>query len=146
MKSSALVRWTGTGLVFEGGRPGGPLALIDGEGAQAPSPVTLLLVSLATCTAADVVDITKKMRLDIRSMEVDVQAERADDHPRRVVRAHIEFRVTGGSIAEQERVQHAIDLSQQKYCSVVHSLKEDIEVSTSLTFEAAPDAVEAGGA
>ena len=133
MKSSALVRWTGAGLVFEGGKPGGPLTVIDGDGAEAPSPVTLLLVALATCTAADVVDITKKMRLNIRSLEVDVDAERADDHPRRVVRVHIGFRVIGGAPQEQARVQHAIDLSQEKYCSIVHSLKDDIEVTRSLT-------------
>ncbi len=137
MKSEATVRWAGEALRFEGGRAGGPVAVIDADGKIAPSPVTLLLVSIATCSAADVVSIAVKMRIALRSLEVVIDADRADDHPRRLLRAHIGFRIVGGEAGDESRLQHAIDLSHEKYCSVLHSLRSDVEVKTSLTFEPA---------
>jgi putative redox protein len=135
VKALAQVRWAGEGLVFDGGAPGGPETRVDGDSKAAPSPVTMLLVSLGACTAADVVDIAKKMRIAIREVEVSVDAERADEHPRRVTRAHIGLRIAGGAEGDAGRLQHALDLSQEKYCSVLHSLKSDIPVTASLTHE-----------
>jgi len=137
VKSAALLRWSGEELRFDGGAPNGPRALVDGNGKAGPSPVTMLLVSIAACTASDVVDIARKMRVAIRTLELDVDAERADEHPRRLVRANLGFRVVGGAQGDEAKLQHAIDLSHEKYCSVLHSLREDIVVTTSLSFEPA---------
>ena len=137
MKSAASVQWSGEGLKFEGGVPGGPRAVVDGNGKAGPSPVTMLLMSMAACTASDVVDIARKMRITIRALELNVDAERADEHPRRLIRANLAFRVTGGVAGDESRLQHAIDLSHEKYCSVLHSLRQDVVVTTSLTFEPA---------
>lgn len=135
MKSAARVRWVGQDLLFEGGVPDGPVVGIDGHGRTGPSPVTLLLLGLGACMAADVVDIAKKMRVPIRELAVDVDATRSDDHPRRVLAATMSFRVVGGSAVQTERLQHAIDLSHEKYCSVLHSLDPAIDVTISLDHE-----------
>jgi putative redox protein len=137
VKSAALLRWSGEGLRFDGGAPGGPHAVVDGAGKTGPSPVTMLLVSIAACTASDVVDIARKMRVAIRTLELDVEADRADEHPRRLLRANLGFRVVGGVAGDELKLQHAIDLSHEKYCSVLHSLREDVVVTTSLAFEPA---------
>ena len=136
MKSVAQVRWVGRDLVFEGGVPGGPDVTIDGSGKLAPSPVTLLLMGLGACMAADVVDIATKMRVAIREVVVDVDAERSDEHPRRVRNASMAFRIAGGTASQTERLQHAIDLSREKYCSVLHSLDPAIGMTISLEHEA----------
>lgn len=130
-----MLRWAGEGLVFEGGAPGGPVARFDGDGKAATSPVTALLLSLAACTAADVVDIVRKMRVPVRDVRLEVEADRADEHPRRLLRAHLTYRVAGGSPADEAKVERAIALSHEKYCSVLHSLRPDVAVTTSLLFE-----------
>lgn len=135
MKSSARLRWAGEGLVFEGSAPGGPLAMFDGGGKRAISPVTGLLLSLAACMAADVVDIAAKMRVPIRDVELDVEADRSDEHPRRLVRAHLSFRIRGGQSDDVTKLERAIALSHEKYCSVMHSLRSDVPVTTALLFE-----------
>lgn len=132
MKAPASVRWLGEGLVFEGGAPGRPQTVVDGDGRQATSPVTLLLVSLASCTAADVVDIAKKMRVPIDELRVDVDADRADDHPRRLVKVHLAYHVHGGAAEDEAKLQRAVALSHEKYCSVLHSLAKDVDVTVSL--------------
>lgn len=135
MKSPVAVRWKGEGLVFEGGAPGRPQTMVDGDSRQATSPVSLLLVSLATCTAADVVDIARKMRVPIEDLTVAVDAERADEHPRRLLKVHLTFRIVGGSADDRARLQRAMDLSQERYCSVLHSLAKDIAITSSLDHE-----------
>ena len=135
MRTPATVRWKGEGLLFEGGTAGRPQTLVDADGQQATSPVTLLLVSLASCTAADVVDIARKMRVPVQSLEVDVVADRSDEHPRRLLKVQLTFRIVGGVPADEPKLQHALDLSHERYCSVVHSLAKDIEVTVSLAHE-----------
>jgi putative redox protein len=135
VKAAARVAWTGEGLAFEGGAPGGPAVVVDGDGRDGPTPVTMLLIAIAACAAADVVDIVRRMRVAIRAVAVDVEAVRADDHPRRLVRVELAFRVHGGVPDDQGKVERAIELSKEKYCSVLHSLREDVTVTSALAFE-----------
>lgn len=144
MKAPATLRWKGEGLVFEGGAPDRPWTTVDGNSRQGTSPVTLLLVSLASCTAADVVDIARKMRVPIEELTIDIDAERADDHPRRLTRVHLGYRIRGGVAGDEEKLQRAMDLSHEKYCSVLHSLANDIRFSQSLVHEPGMEGAEAG--
>ena len=122
--------WTG-GLRFEGGEPGGPVSHVDGDNATAPGPMLHLLLAAASCTAADVVDIMAKMREKLTSLDVEAWGDRRDEQPRRYVALRFRFRVRGESLSEA-KVRRAIDLSLEKYCSVVHSLAPDIPVSYEL--------------
>ena len=122
--------WTG-GLRFEGGEPGGPVSQVDGDNTTAPGPMLHLLLAAASCSAADVVDILAKMREKLGSLDVEGWGDRRDEPPRRYIALRLRFRVRGESLSEA-KVRRAIDLSLEKYCSVMHSLAPDIPVSYEL--------------
>lgn len=124
------LNWTG-GLRFEGGEPGGPVSQVDGDNASAPGPMLHLLLAAASCSAADVVDILAKMREKLEHLDVEAWGDRRDDPPRRFLAIRLKFRVRGEALSEA-KVRRAIDLSLEKYCSVMHSLAPDIPVSYEL--------------
>jgi len=115
-------------LLFEGGAPGRPFVVVDGDGAAATSPVELLLLAAATCSAADVVVILRKQRVGLRSLDVLVRGTRREMEPRRYTALHMVFTVSGEG-ADEAKARRAIDLSLEKYCSVVASLAPDIRVT-----------------
>lgn len=121
------MRWTGE-LTFEGGAPGRPAIVVDGAGAAATSPVELLLLAAATCSAADVVTILRKQRVGLRALDVAVAGTRRDQEPRRYTALHFRFTISGEG-ADETKARRAIDLSLEKYCSVVASLAPDIRIS-----------------
>jgi putative redox protein len=121
------MRWRERQL-FEAGPPGRPALLVDGDSAVAVSPVELLLVAAATCSAADVVSILEKQRVRLRSLEVGLRGTRRDEHPRRYTALHFVFSLSGDG-ADDVKARRAIDLSLEKYCSVVASLAPDIRVT-----------------
>jgi putative redox protein len=108
--------------------------LFDGDGAVATSPLTTLLLALGACTAADIVDITRKMRVALGGLELALEGDRAPEPPRRFTRIRLVYRVTGVVEAEREKVRRALDLSHEKYCSVLHTLRPDTEIGTELEF------------
>ncbi len=109
-------------------------AVVDGDSSAGPSPVQMLIFGLAGCMAADVVDIVRKGRHSLTGFSAHILAERAQDPPTRVVRAQLHFHVRGDVPATA--VERAIALSRDKYCSVWHSLRQDIELTT--TFDVTP--------
>jgi putative redox protein len=125
------VRWR-EGMRFEGGAPGRPQILVDGDSAAAISPVELLLLAAATCSAADVVSILEKQRVALQSLEVVMQGTRREEHPRRYTALRLQFIIAGAG-ADEDKARRAIDLSLEKYCSVVASLAPDIPVTYDVT-------------
>jgi putative redox protein len=124
------VRWTG-GLGFDAGPDGRTTLHIDGDSKRAPSPPETLLCALATCTAVDVVLILEKRRTPVQSLAMDVVAERAEGTPRRLVKAHLGYRITGKGI-ERDHALRAIELAVTKYCTVRDTLDPDMPVTWSL--------------
>ncbi len=116
---------------FDTSKPGGPIARIDGHGVTGQGPMDTLLSALATCSAMDVVEIMKKRRTPVTSLEVEAAGTRADASPRRLTRAHMIFRITGPGI-DREQAQRAIELSVTKYCSVRDSLDPGVVVDWAL--------------
>jgi putative redox protein len=104
---------------------------LDSDGVQGPSPVQALAFGLAGCMAMDVVHILQKGRHDLRGLRTDLTGVRADDPPRRFTKIHLHFTITGSVGAEP--IERAIDLSREKYCSVWHSMRQDIELDTTFT-------------
>jgi putative redox protein len=129
---SVALRWSGEPMKFRGGRVGGPEIIVDGDGADGPSPMTALLLALAGCMAADVVDIGTKMRLPLTGLEVVVDADRRPEPPRRYTSIRLKYIVTGVPAADEAKVWRAIDLSRDTYCSVMHSLRPDTEIAIDL--------------
>ena len=78
-------------------------------------PLELMAVSLAGCTAMDVISILRKKQQDVTAFEVKVQADQAEEHPRRFVKAIITYLVSGHNV-DEAAVRRAIELSATKYC------------------------------
>src|SRR5688572_19111675 len=114
----ATVQYAGDDFLI-GTPPSGHAQVIDtkGERRAAPSPLEMLLVSVAACTAADVISILQKKREDVTEYKVEVTGERAEDHPRKFISFHVHHIVHGRSVSEKA-VAAAIQLSDTKYCSV----------------------------
>lgn len=123
------LRWDGEGLVFRGGPEGGVQLTVDGDGAQGQSPMQLLLMSVAGCMAIDVVMILEKSRVPVRSIEMEATGVRAKTPPRRYVSLDLLYRVEGPSEADQAKLDRAIELSRDTYCSVLHTLDSGLDVS-----------------
>ena len=113
-------------LVF-GGRSGEIELKLDSASAAGPSPIQALAFGLAGCMAMDVVYILRKARLELKGLKADLTGHRAPEVPHRFVAFALHFTLTGDLPADQ--VQRAVDLSRDKYCSVWHSLRQDIELA-----------------
>ncbi|MEJ2110780.1 MAG: OsmC family protein [Acidobacteriota bacterium] len=92
-------------------------------------PLEGLLLSLAGCMAIDVVSILKKMRCSLSAMSMKIHGKRSEQPPQRLRSVVLDLFLKGDNLAE-EKVQRAISLSAEKYCSVRHSLREDIDIKT----------------
>jgi putative redox protein len=117
---------------FIGATPSGVSQAIDvkGDRKSAPSPLEMLLVSVAACTAADVISILLKKRQDVTAYDVEVTGERVADHPRKFVKFHVHHIVQGRTVSEKA-VADAIELSDTKYCSVAATVRPTAEITTS---------------
>ncbi len=90
-------------------------------------PAEGLLMSVAGCMAIDVVSILTKMRSAPETFSLEIEGERTPEPPQRYLRIRMVLHLTGEAVT-REKVDRAIALSREKYCSVTHSLREDIEV------------------
>lgn len=122
------LRWTGEGLAFEGGPDGGPPAVIDSDGERGQTPTQALLMALAGCMAVDVLMILEKSRVAVEALEVEAIGERAETVPKRFIRIGLEYRLTGPSAEDRPKLDRAVRLSRDKYCSVLHTLDPDLDV------------------
>ncbi len=119
-------------LVFSGGEPGGPTAVIDGDNAAAPGPMLQLLLAAASCSGSDVVVILEKMRVVLREFRIEASGVRREQEPRRYTAIHLQYHLAGDGL-DEAKASRAIDLSIQKYCSVIGSLAPDIQITHGLT-------------
>ena len=128
-----VVELTDTDL-FVGNTPSGHSILLDTDHARnsAPTPMELLLVALGSCAGVDVVSILTKKRQAVSAYKVEVRGERRDEHPRSFKRLKVHHIVIGRNISEQS-VAQAIQLSEEKYCSVAATLRPTAEIVS--TFE-----------
>ena len=127
----ATVRYAGDEF-FIGTSPSGHAQTIDtkGERRAAPSPLEMLLVSVAACTAADVISILQKKRQDVTDYNVELTGERVEENPRKFIKFHVHHIVHGRSVSEKAVID-AIELSDTKYCSVAATVRPTAEITTS---------------
>lgn len=126
------VRWV-DGMAFEAEQDGVRFLM---EGSQSdtrrgPGPKGLLLSGLAGCSGIDVVEILKKMRVDLKGLEMRVHADLSDAHPRVFTRIHLEYCFRGQDLP-LEKLQRAVDLSLGTYCGVAAMLEKGCPISHSL--------------
>jgi len=135
----ARVIWQG-GLAFEGVSGSGSTVRLDSSahegGGGGFSPMEIVLVGLAGCTAMDVISILKKKRQDVTSFEVRAHGQRADDFPQVFTDIALEYIVRGHNI-DPKAVERSIELSETKYCSVMGMLKKSVNITMTYRIEAA---------
>jgi putative redox protein len=127
----AVVQYAGDEF-FIGTTPSGHAQAIDTKGDRkaAPTPLEMLLVSVAACTATDVVSILEKKRQDVTDYKVEIAGTRREEYPRFFAKFHIHHIVYGHDVSEQA-VAQAIELSDTKYCSVAATVRPTAEITTS---------------
>ena len=116
-------------LVFEA-ESAGQRMVIDGNTREGVSPVQALTFALAGCMMADLVHILTKGRHPLESCRATLVGERAQETPHRLTRVGLTFHLSGA--VPRDAAERAIELSREKYCSVWHSLREDIDFQTRL--------------
>jgi len=121
------LRWTGSGMEYRGAGETGPELVLDGKSRTSQGPMDALLLSLAACMALDVQTILEKSRVPLSSLEVEVEGQRAPTHPKRYTNIRLVLRVEGPKEDHQGKVDRAVELSREKFCSVLHSLRTDID-------------------
>ncbi|MDM7860929.1 OsmC family protein [Alteromonas sp. ASW11-36] len=130
----AKVEWRG-GLSFHGKTDSGYEATMDGDG-KAISPMESVLVAVGACSSVDVVEILRKARQDLQACHCELSAERAAEPPRVFTKIHAHYVVKGSDIKEKH-LARAVQLSAEKYCSVMLMLHETVDVTTSYAIESA---------
>src|SRR5690242_58310 len=128
LMQTASVKWI-DGQRFVATGPSGHAVVMDSdrESNTAPGPMELVLMALGACTATDVVSVLKKKRQKLESLEVVCSGERASEPPTVWTKLEIVYRLRGE--LDDAAVKHAIELSEEKYCSVAAMLKKTATVT-----------------
>jgi putative redox protein len=128
---AAVVRYGGSGF-FIGVTPSGHAVTLDTghERSSAPTPMELLLIALGSCTGVDVVSILEKKRQRVTDYRAEVTGERRDEFPKRFEKMHVHHIVTG-VLLDPTAVARAIELSEEKYCSVAATLRSTVAITSS---------------
>lgn len=106
----------------------------DTKAVEGCFPTDTLLMSLPGCLAIDIVSFLQKMRVEIKSFEIETTGERNPIPPQYYKSIDMVIRISGTGITPK-KLDRAISLSQEKYCSVYHSLRKDINVKLSYVIE-----------
>ena len=124
------LRFAGTDQ-FVGESSSGHAVLTDfrHDDKSAASPMELLLIALGGCTGADVISILHKKRQRITDYQIEIRAQRRDEHPRIYTQIEITHLLRGYNI-DEKGVAHAIELSETKYCSVSAMLAATAKITT----------------
>jgi len=128
----AEVKWLG-GRAFEGMPDSGHSVIMDsspdfGGEDRGVRPMELMMLGMGGCTSIDVMNILEKSRQDVTACVAEISAERAETEPKVFVRMHVHFKVTGRGL-DAQRVQRAISLSAEKYCSASIMLGKTAEIT-----------------
>lgn len=105
---------------------------VGGEN-KGPRPMELFIIGLMGCTAMDVISILTKMRKNVKSFKIEVDAEKAQEHPKVWTEINLKYILEGEDLDEKS-VSTAIELSQTKYCSAAATLRRS-GAKVNYTFE-----------
>jgi putative redox protein len=120
---------------FVGRASSGHAVVVDASAEkQGASPMELLLIGMAGCTAYDVMSILEKKRQTVTGLEVSARAERAEEPPRVYTTIEVEYVLRGRDI-KPKAVKDAIRLSEEKYCSASIMLGRTAQITTSYRIE-----------
>ncbi|MFV0378799.1 MAG: OsmC family protein [Mangrovibacterium sp.] len=134
MKHIIDLAWK-TGMTFETDLDGHKLVLDvnreSGGNDNGSRPKKLMLVALAGCTAMDVISILKKMHVYPTGFNVFVEGELAEEHPKKYTQMKVVYQFKGENLA-MDKLQKAVNLSEEKYCGVIATLKNTVDLTTEI--------------
>jgi putative redox protein len=122
------------GMAFTASNSSGQEIIIDSrtperDSLRGPSPMELLLMGTAGCTAMDVISILRKKRQQVTAYQVRIHGSRADEHPQVYTDITIEHILTGHALSETA-VAQAIELSETKYCSASAMMRKTAKITS----------------
>ena len=129
------VVWKNEGLLFEATTAHGTIALASGLDApgNGVTPMETLATALGACTAMDVASILVKMRQPLESFRVEVSGERAEEHPKKFLSLEVVYHLKGD--LDERKVERAISLSEERYCSVEATLSPAVPITSRFVIE-----------
>ena len=128
---SGSVTWT-EGMAVIGASGSGHEVLMDAAPAvggedRGARPKELTLLSLGGCTALDVISIMRKMQVPFESFRIDLEADTSEAHPSVFTEIRLVYKTEGEGV-QREKVDRAIQLSQERYCGVTHMLNKTAKI------------------
>ncbi len=130
--TSASITWV-EGMQFVSRGESGHAVVLDSsaEGGfdSGARPMEMLLMGILGCTAMDVISVLKKKRQPIEGFKVFATTERAEEHPKRFTKIHLEYVVCGD--VDPAALTRAVQLSEEKYCSALGTIRGAVELSSS---------------
>ena len=138
MATTARITWVQDAL-FVGESGSGHTITMDGSpdvGGRnlAARPMEMVLIGMGGCTAIDVASMLKKQRQDVRNIIVELEAERAEDHPKVFTTVKLVYRVRGKKL-NRALVERAVSLSDEKYCSATAMIRKSAKVTHEIVLE-----------
>ena len=94
-------------------------------------PKKLMLVALSGCTGMDVVSILQKMRVNIEKVNIEVQGDVTDEHPKQYFKMHVIYEFTGKNLP-MDKLEKAVRMSEETYCGVEALYRKAIEVTSEI--------------
>ncbi len=131
--NKATITWD-KDLIFVGRTQRGYEVEYDAQQQWGCSPTETLLLSVAGCMAIDMVSFLKKMKCEIKTYKMDIVGERNPTPPQYYTSMEMIISVIGTELTAK-KLERAISLSHEKYCSVYHSLRKDMKMKVDYTFE-----------
>jgi len=126
------IKWQG-GMAFEGTTESGHSVLMDaapevGGENKGARPMEMVLLGLGGCTSIDVIMMLQKAKQAVEDCQVEIRSERSDSIPKVFTKSHVHFKITGQDL-NPKKVERAVNLSAEKYCSVSKMLEASVEMS-----------------
>ena len=98
---------------------------------EGPRPKPLMLAALGGCTGMDVVSILKKMRVEIKGLNVRVEGDLTENHPKRFSKMHVIYEFEGENLP-MDKLEKAVSLSEDRYCGVSAVYKQALEITSEI--------------
>lgn len=125
------VKWIESKLMLGVDSRGNPVVLSSSPDRdpqwQGLKPSDLLMLAAASCSMYDVVEILRKQRQPLESLEVSCEGKQMSEPPYKFTHMHLTYKVRGD--VDEEKLRRAIELSEEKYCSVLATLRGNVELS-----------------
>lgn len=133
-KHQITTEWKG-GLAFEAHVNGHKIYMDapveSGGGDKGPSPKKLMLVALSGCTGMDVINILKKMRVNIEKCSIEVEGDVTEEDPKQYSKMHVIYEFTGKNLP-MEKLRKAVKMSEETYCGVGAFYRKVIEITSEI--------------